>query len=63
MESTFPNCLGSSSHMHGACPQALGSQALSDHWSVGDKLNCGLGGYLEKHAAAPRYMQRTMLLG
>jgi hypothetical protein len=54
MASICPNYPGSSSHTHGACPQLLGSHTLFYHRSVGDKLNCGSGGYLEKHAAAPR---------
>jgi hypothetical protein len=57
MVNTCPNCPGSSSCMHGACPQELGSHVLSDHRSMSDKANCGSGEYLEKHAAAPRNEQ------
>jgi hypothetical protein len=59
MASIYPNCPGSSSHMLRAYPQALGSLTLSGHRSTGDMSNCGLGGYLEKHAAIPRNEQQT----
>jgi hypothetical protein len=62
MASTCPNCPDSSSQMHGAYLLILGSHALSDHRSVGDKLDCGSGGYPKKHAAAPRNEQGTELL-
>jgi hypothetical protein len=54
MANTYPNCPGSLSHMLRAYPQALDSLAWSDHRSVGDVLNCGLGGYPKNHAVAPR---------
>jgi hypothetical protein len=57
MASTCPNYSDSSSHTHGACLPALGSHALSDHRSVGDKPNCGSGEYPEKCAAALRNEQ------
>jgi hypothetical protein len=62
MASTYPNCPGSSSYMHRAYPQALGPLALFDHQSASDKVNCGSGGYLERHAAAPRNEQQAGLL-
>jgi hypothetical protein len=57
MAGTFPNCSDSSSHMHGAYPQALNSHALFDHRSMGDKPNCGSGEYPEKDVAAPKNEQ------
>jgi hypothetical protein len=63
MANTCPSCPDSSSHTHGACPPALGSHALSDHRSAGDKPHSRSDEYLEKHAAAPRNKQHTWLLG
>jgi hypothetical protein len=57
MAGTFPNCSDSSSHMHGAYPQAFNSHALFDHRSMGDKPNCGSGEYPEKDVAAPKNEQ------
>jgi hypothetical protein len=62
MPNTYSNCLDSSSHMHRACPRALGSHAPSDHQFAGDKPNCGSDGYPEKRAAAPRNEQQTKLI-
>jgi hypothetical protein len=62
MTNTCPNCPDSSSHMHKACPQALGSHALFDHRSIGDKSNYRSGEYPEKQVAAPRNEQQTKLL-
>jgi hypothetical protein len=50
MASTCPICPSTTSHMHRACPPTLGSHALSNHRFAGDKLNCGSGEYIEKHA-------------
>jgi hypothetical protein len=63
MADTCPNCPGGSSYMHEAYPRALGSLALFHHRPVGDKLNCGSSGCLEKRAAAPRNEQQIGPLG
>jgi hypothetical protein len=47
----------SSSHMHGAYPQVVGTLTLFDQQSTGDMLNYGSDEYPEKHAASPKNKQ------